>query len=222
MNTLEQLTLEAFQMALDRLEDPLPADLEQRIQAVSENWEAHISDLRHLAAQFEPLKVQYQKAREELQSESATRKQFLDNGFTTQPIPQTTQNILELDRPQILLPITTPPIPEPNQNIPKPQPQFQPPVTTPPTSEPNQNTPKPQPQFQRPPLDAERHTYQPDESPPPAPPNPWENFDRIAIMAAGGAFLGATLVQFLGGGPTQLIGALIGALIGILSGIYVS
>jgi hypothetical protein len=49
-----------------------------------------------------------------------------------------------------------------------------------------------------------------------------ENFDRIAIMAAGGAFLGAALVQFLGGGPTQLIGAVIGAIFGILSGIYVS
>ncbi|NJM47102.1 MAG: hypothetical protein HC860_13840 [Alkalinema sp. RU_4_3] len=49
-----------------------------------------------------------------------------------------------------------------------------------------------------------------------------ENFDRIAIMTAGGAFLGAALVQFFGGGPTQLLGAFLGAIFGLLSGLYVS
>jgi hypothetical protein len=73
------------------------------------------------------------------------------------------------------------------------------------------------------PIKAQPHIQPPapDESPP-APQSLWENFDRIAIMAAGGAFLGAAFVQFLGGGPTQLIGAIVGAIIGLLSGIYVS
>ncbi len=52
--------------------------------------------------------------------------------------------------------------------------------------------------------------------------SPWENFDRIAIMGAGGAFLGGAIVQIFGGGSTQLIGALLGALVGSLSGWYVT
>jgi uncharacterized protein (DUF433 family) len=81
MNTLEKLTLEAFQLALGRVDEPLPNALAQKIQAVSEDWEAHISELRDLAAQFEPLETQYAEARLELQSLSAERKQFLENGF---------------------------------------------------------------------------------------------------------------------------------------------
>jgi hypothetical protein len=81
MNTLEQLSLEAFQLALNRLEEPLPEALAQQVQYFSENWEAHIGELRTLTEQFEPLKTQYQSARLELQSQSADRKQFLENGF---------------------------------------------------------------------------------------------------------------------------------------------
>jgi hypothetical protein len=47
-----------------------------------------------------------------------------------------------------------------------------------------------------------------------------ENFDRIAIMGAGGAFLGGAIVQFLGGGASQFIGAAIGLVFGIASGFY--
>jgi outer membrane lipoprotein SlyB len=63
---------------------------------------------------------------------------------------------------------------------------------------------------------------QPKQPKSPTPPNPWENFDRTAIMTAGGAFLGAAIVQHLGGGPTQLLGAFLGAILGLLSGLYVS
>lgn len=47
-----------------------------------------------------------------------------------------------------------------------------------------------------------------------------ENFDRIAIMGAGGAFLGGAIVQLFGGGATQFIGAAVGLIFGILSGFY--
>lgn len=47
----------------------------------------------------------------------------------------------------------------------------------------------------------------------------WENFDRTAIMGAGGAFLGSALAQLLGGGILHLIGALIGAIVGIAYGL---
>jgi hypothetical protein len=50
----------------------------------------------------------------------------------------------------------------------------------------------------------------------------WDNFDRIAIMGAGGAFLGGAIVQLFGGGATQFIGAAVGGLVGILSGYYVN
>ncbi len=50
----------------------------------------------------------------------------------------------------------------------------------------------------------------------------WDNIDRLAIMAAGGAFLGGAIVQLFGGGPIQLIGALIGAIVGAVSGWYVT
>lgn len=50
----------------------------------------------------------------------------------------------------------------------------------------------------------------------------WTQIDRLAIMAAGGAFLGGAIVQILGGGPIQLIGALIGAIVGAVSGWYVT
>jgi HEAT repeat protein len=96
MNMLEKLTLEAFQLALGRLEEPLPDALAQQIQAVSENWEAHISELRGLAAQFEPLKTQYREARLELQSQSAERKQFLENGFLTKSTSARKQEIMRL------------------------------------------------------------------------------------------------------------------------------
>jgi hypothetical protein len=64
-------------------------------------------------------------------------------------------------------------------------------------------------------------------TPPPLPVQPathlvWENFDRLAIMAAGGAFLGGAIVQIFGGGPIQLIGALLGAIVGAVSGWYVT
>jgi hypothetical protein len=49
-----------------------------------------------------------------------------------------------------------------------------------------------------------------------------DNFDRIAIMGAGGAFLGGAIVQFFGGGASQFIGAAVGALVGIGSGWYVT
>jgi outer membrane lipoprotein SlyB len=49
-----------------------------------------------------------------------------------------------------------------------------------------------------------------------------KDFDRTAIMTAGGAFLGAAIVQHLGGGPTQLLGAFLGAILGLLCGLYVS
>ena len=46
----------------------------------------------------------------------------------------------------------------------------------------------------------------------------WENADRIAIMASGGAFLGGAIVQLFGGGVTQFIGVFIGAIVGAYSG----
>jgi hypothetical protein len=50
----------------------------------------------------------------------------------------------------------------------------------------------------------------------------WSQVDRLAIMAAGGAFLGGAIVQLFGGGSIQLIGALIGAIVGAVSGWYVT
>jgi hypothetical protein len=47
-----------------------------------------------------------------------------------------------------------------------------------------------------------------------------DNFDRIAIMGAGGAFLGGAIVQFFGGGASQFIGAAVGLILGIASGVY--
>jgi hypothetical protein len=85
MNTLEQLSLKAFQLALSRLEQPLPDALAQQVQSFSENWEIHIGELRGLTEQFEPLKTHYLEARLELQSQSADRKQFLENSFKANP-----------------------------------------------------------------------------------------------------------------------------------------
>ena len=47
----------------------------------------------------------------------------------------------------------------------------------------------------------------------------WDNFDQIAIMGAGGAFLGSALAQLFGGGLLHLIGAIIGAIVGISYGL---
>jgi hypothetical protein len=47
-----------------------------------------------------------------------------------------------------------------------------------------------------------------------------DNFDRIAIMGAGGAFLGGAIVQFFGGGASQFIGAAVGLIFGVVSGFY--
>jgi hypothetical protein len=103
MNTLEQLSLEAFQLALSRLEEPLPAALAQQVQTCSEDWAAHIGELRTLTDQFEPLKAHYQAARLELQSQSADRKQFLENGFqlhdgNNSPIDQSSTITVELQQ----------------------------------------------------------------------------------------------------------------------------
>ena len=50
----------------------------------------------------------------------------------------------------------------------------------------------------------------------------WENADRMAIMASGGAFLGGAIVQLFGGGVMQLVGAVLGAIVGLLSSWYVN
>jgi hypothetical protein len=47
-----------------------------------------------------------------------------------------------------------------------------------------------------------------------------DNFNRVAIMGAGGAFLGGAIVQFFGGGASQFIGAAVGLIFGIASGFY--
>jgi hypothetical protein len=81
MNALDQLTINAFQLALDRLEAPLPDAIVQQLRHYQANWVAHVDELEPLAEQFPPLAQAYHQARLELQSGAADRKQFLEHGF---------------------------------------------------------------------------------------------------------------------------------------------
>jgi hypothetical protein len=206
MNPLDQLTLEAFRLALERLEDALPEDLAQKIQAVSHDHEAHINDIRDLVTQFAPLQTEYQAAREELQSQSADRKQFLAS-----------RNYISLEepdnQPKESNPLGSTQVSEQNSNK---------------NSNANQN---PQLIIQPRSGNGTHHSNSSPALPPSPQPQPsavppsesnWDRVDRIAIMASGGAFLGGAIVQLFGGGITQLVGAVIGAIVGAYSGHYLN
>jgi hypothetical protein len=77
MNDLEILTLEAFLAALAKQSAPLPDTIQQRLQAIGENLEAHIDELDALAETYPPLDAVYQSERIVLQSQGGQRKKRL-------------------------------------------------------------------------------------------------------------------------------------------------
>jgi len=85
MNDLEILTLEAFLAALAKQSAPLPDTIQQRLQAIGENLEAHIDELDALAETYPPLDAVYQSERIVLQSQGGQRKKRLTalNGNST-------------------------------------------------------------------------------------------------------------------------------------------
>lgn len=77
MNDLEILTLEAFLAALAKQSAPLPDEIQQRLQAIAENLEQHVTELTALAKTHPPLYAAYQSERIALQSQGGQRQKLL-------------------------------------------------------------------------------------------------------------------------------------------------
>ncbi len=80
MNPAHALTLEAFLLALSRLEQPLPAPLQAEIDRLSHDLATNAGKLDALVETcgYEPLITHYFQARDELRDTAEERSKFLD------------------------------------------------------------------------------------------------------------------------------------------------
>jgi hypothetical protein len=75
LTPLDTITLDAFLLALGQLDEPLPAALQERIQAIGHDLPNQVGHLDALAMNYPPLADRYSQARQDIQSASQTRKQ---------------------------------------------------------------------------------------------------------------------------------------------------
>jgi hypothetical protein len=99
MNDLEILTLEAFLAALAKQSAPLPHEIQQRLQTISENLEQHVDELDALAETYPPLDVAYQSERLALQRQGGQRQKLLNapTGNGTNSLPRVAKAIFRSD-----------------------------------------------------------------------------------------------------------------------------
>jgi len=74
MNHEDTLTLNAFLTAATRLENPLPENLQHRLNEIADHFPASIYELHEFVEQYEPLKHQYITALQTLPSEGERLK----------------------------------------------------------------------------------------------------------------------------------------------------
>ena len=74
MNHEDTLTLNAFLTAATRLENPLPENLQHRLNKIADHFPASICELHEFVDQYEPLKHQYITALQTLPSEGERLK----------------------------------------------------------------------------------------------------------------------------------------------------
>ncbi len=99
MNDLEILTLEAFLAALAKQSAPLPHEIQQRLQAISESLEQQVDELDALAETYPPLNTVYQIERLVLQRQGGQRQKFLSapNGNDGDSLPRVAKAIFRSD-----------------------------------------------------------------------------------------------------------------------------
>ena len=74
MNNEDTLTLNAFLTAATRLENPLPENLQHRLNEIADHFPASIYELHEFVEHYEPLKHQYITALQTLLSEGERLK----------------------------------------------------------------------------------------------------------------------------------------------------
>ena len=74
MNHEDTIMLNAFLTAVTRLENPLPENLQHRLNEIAEQFPASIYELHEFVEQYEPLKYQYITALQTLPSEGERLK----------------------------------------------------------------------------------------------------------------------------------------------------
>jgi hypothetical protein len=75
LTPLDTITLDAFLLALGQLDEPLPDDIQTQLQAIGQDLPNLVGHLDALAMDYPPLADRYRQARQDIQSESQTRKQ---------------------------------------------------------------------------------------------------------------------------------------------------
>jgi hypothetical protein len=71
-------------------------------------------------------------------------------------------------------------------------------------------------------LAAQQTLQYPDSQPSNPKETSWDKSDRIAVMTAGGAFLGGAIAHLFTGNPFVAVGAIVGALLAAIYGWYIS
>ena len=95
MNNLEALTLEAFLAALAKQSDPLPDEIQRRLQTIGNNLEQNIEELDVLAESYPPLEAAYEAEYMALQRQGGQRQKFLSQTRGDSPL-QDAENLLNV------------------------------------------------------------------------------------------------------------------------------
>jgi hypothetical protein len=136
LTPLDTITLDAFLLALGQLDEPLPAALQERIQAIGHDLPNQVGHLDALAMDYPPLADRYSQARQDIQSASQTRKQRSSSPDAVRQDLRLAQLVLQAPDPiGTAKTLEALPAPEPIPTAP-----IAPPEATPPTS--NSTTPK--------------------------------------------------------------------------------
>jgi hypothetical protein len=136
LTPLDTITLDAFLLALGQLDEPLPAALQERLQAIGHDLPNQVGHLDALAMDYPPLADRYSQARQDIQSASQTRKQRFSSPDAVRQDLRLAQLVLQAPDPiGTAKTLEALPAPEPIPAAP-----IAPPEATPPTS--NSTTPK--------------------------------------------------------------------------------
>ncbi|HEY9707590.1 MAG TPA: hypothetical protein V6D48_05240 [Oculatellaceae cyanobacterium] len=77
MNSLDAITLKAFLTALNRLDNSLPADIQNQLNEIAETFPSDVSKLHALARSYSSLEQEYMDARMALQGSDGERLRFV-------------------------------------------------------------------------------------------------------------------------------------------------
>ncbi|NJR69092.1 MAG: hypothetical protein HC771_10810 [Synechococcales cyanobacterium CRU_2_2] len=225
LTPLEQLAVEAFAIALEICREEnveLPGD----IWALENDLESQAGELSAIAQTHPQLQACYRTARNMLRRESGDRnKRLYAPEVGLERAPEKTLDAPQIGNPSALGEAnrsTQSSSMQSNGNSPEqnaPQAVVPQPIVVPQPSPSDSTHLEAEPSLDSRQQDVHRLAQRQRGS---AKASAWENFDRIAIMAAGGAFLGGAVVQLFGGGVSQLLGALLGAIVGCWAGFYVA